>query len=144
MRWSVARGGGVWLGRESVIGDGARVVVGPGAAFVVGAGCVVAEGCRVVSRARVELSEGCRLGPGVTIVDFAPALDDVETPVRLQDVETAPVLIGERARIGRGAAVLRGVTVGAAAGVGPHAVVEADVPPGATVAGVPAYQADER
>jgi len=48
------------------------------------------------------------------------------------------VVVGERAMIGAGATVLPGVEIGAAAQVAANSLVVRDVPPGATVAGVPA------
>jgi acetyltransferase-like isoleucine patch superfamily enzyme len=57
----------------------------------------------------------------------------------LQDeYRTGEVVIGERAMIGAGAVVLPGVEIGANAQVAANSLVVEDVPPGATVAGVPA------
>jgi len=62
----------------------------------------------------------------------------------LQDeYRTGEVVIGERAMIGAGAIVLPGVEVGAGAQVAANSLVTEDVPPGATVAGVPATTRDE-
>ena len=47
-------------------------------------------------------------------------------------------LVRKRASIGSGAVILPGVTIGERAAVGAGAVVTRDVPPGATVFGVPA------
>jgi UDP-2-acetamido-3-amino-2,3-dideoxy-glucuronate N-acetyltransferase len=54
------------------------------------------------------------------------------------DWTVQPTLVRRGASIGSGAVVLCGVTIGEGAFVGAGAVVTADVPPGATVAGVPA------
>lgn len=48
------------------------------------------------------------------------------------------VVVGDRAMIGAGAVVLPGVTVGEGARVAANSLVAEDVPPGTTVAGVPA------
>lgn len=57
----------------------------------------------------------------------------------LQDeYRTGPVVVGDRAMIGAGAIVLPGVEIGEGASVAANSLVVEDVPPGATVAGVPA------
>jgi len=57
----------------------------------------------------------------------------------LQDeYRTGEVVVGERAMIGAGAIVLPGVEIGAEAQVAANSLVTEDVPPGTTVAGVPA------
>jgi acetyltransferase-like isoleucine patch superfamily enzyme len=78
------------------------------------------------------------------VLDFDHRYDDPETPVRLQGIATAPVVIGAHARIGARAAIQRGVTIGEAAQVAAQAVVTRDVAPGARVGGVPAQPALSR
>jgi len=55
-----------------------------------------------------------------------------------EEYRVGEVVIGERAMIGAGAIVLPGVKVGAGARVAANSLVAEDVPPGVTVAGVPA------
>jgi acetyltransferase-like isoleucine patch superfamily enzyme len=55
-----------------------------------------------------------------------------------EEYRTGEVVVGERAMIGAKAVVLPGVHVGADAQVAANSLVAADVPAGATVAGVPA------
>jgi acetyltransferase-like isoleucine patch superfamily enzyme len=55
-----------------------------------------------------------------------------------EEYRTGEVVVGERAMIGAGAVVLPGVEVGRGARVAANSLVAEDVPPGATVAGVPA------
>ena len=57
----------------------------------------------------------------------------------LQDeYRVGPVEVGERAMVGAGAVVLPGVEIGHDASVAANSLVTRDVPPGVTVAGVPA------
>jgi acetyltransferase-like isoleucine patch superfamily enzyme len=60
-----------------------------------------------------------------------------------EEYRTGEVVIGERAMVGAGAVVLPGVEVGAGAQVAANSLVTEDVPPDATVAGVPATVQDE-
>lgn len=83
-----------------------------------------------------------RIGAG-TIVNTNASIDhdcDVGEFVHVAPGATigGGVTIGDLAFVGIGATVLPGVIVGAGAMVGAGAVVIADVPPGATVVGVPA------
>ena len=55
-----------------------------------------------------------------------------------EEYRLGEVVVGEQAMIGAGAIVLPGVTVGEGARVAANSLVAEDVPPGATVAGVPA------
>jgi acetyltransferase-like isoleucine patch superfamily enzyme len=55
-----------------------------------------------------------------------------------EEYRTGGIVVGERAMIGAGAVVLPGVTIGADAQVAANSLVTEDVPPGTTVAGVPA------
>lgn len=133
----VLHGGQLILGDRCRIGDRTRIVV-QGARVEVGAGATLGERCTIVAHERVAIGAGAWLQDGAVLVDFDHGVDDVELPVRAQPLQSSPITIGERARIGLGAGVLRGVTVGAGASVLPHAVVTRDVAPGITVGGVPA------
>ena len=158
-RLRLARRPGVHAGRDIAVGRHVRVTLAPRAQLVLGDGCRLGDGTRiVVNQGRVEIGAGAVLGPrctivahagvtigagahldeGAVIVDFDHVFDDVERPIRAQPLRATAVTIGEGARIGLEASVLRGVTVGAGATVGPHAVVTRDVPPRASVGGVPA------
>ena len=54
------------------------------------------------------------------------------------EYRTGEVVVGEGAMVGAGAVVLPGVEIGADAQVAANSLVDEDVPPGETVAGVPA------
>jgi acetyltransferase-like isoleucine patch superfamily enzyme len=156
---SVLRRPGVHAGRDVAVGRDVQLEIGAHAQLVIGDGCRIGEGTRiVVQQGRVEIGAGARLGErctivahagviigagawledGAVLVDFDHVIDDVEVPIRAQPLVASPIVIGERARIGLGSGVLRGVIVGAGATVGPHAVVTRNVDAGASVGGVPA------
>ena len=61
----------------------------------------------------------------------------------VDEYRTGAVRVGEGAMIGAGAIVLPGVEVGASAQVAANSLVTEDVPPGVTVAGVPASATEE-
>lgn len=106
------------IGRCAAIGDGAavmaRAVIGPDARIgrlaLVNTGAIVEHDCMI--------GDAAHIAPGAVLA--------------------GGVRIGARAMVGAGAVIRPGVIVGAGAIIGAGAAVMADVPAGATVAGVPA------
>lgn len=106
------------LGRGAVLGDGvavmARAVVGPearlGRLVLVNTGAIVEHDCIV--------EDGVHIAPGAVLA--------------------GGVRVGAGAMVGAGAVIRPGIVVGAGAVVAAGTAVVADVPAGATVAGVPA------
>ncbi len=141
VRLQANAGAQIVLGDGCRIGDRTRIVVQAGVVDI-GAGALLGERCTLVAHSGVTVGAGAQLGHGTVIVDFDHVFEDVEQPIRVQPLKSAPVSIGDGARIGLGASILRGVNVGARATVDPHAVVTRDVPAGAHVGGVPAKPVD--
>jgi acetyltransferase-like isoleucine patch superfamily enzyme len=137
-RLQVAPGGQLVLGDGCFIGEATRIVVAAGSRVEIGAGAVLGERCTLVAHSGMTIGAGAQLGDGAVLVDFDHVFEDVEQPIRVQPLVATPVTIGDEARIGLGASILRGVEVGAGAVVDPRAVVTRDVPAGAHVGGVPA------
>ena len=105
----------------------------------------------LLRRLGVTVGDGVSLGLTATPDVFFPELITLEADAIvgydatilchefLQDeYRTGEVVVGERAMIGAGAVVLPGVEIGADAQVAANSLVAEDVPPGTTVAGVPA------
>lgn len=125
------------LGDACVVGDGCRLLARDGS-IEIGAGAVLGERCTLLAHAGITVGAGAVLGAGVMAVDFDHGFADPERPVRLQPLVRAAVAVGPRARIGHGACLLPGVTIGEGAAVGEQAVVTRSVPAGTRVGGVPA------
>lgn len=91
----------------------------------IGGGCIIAHGLGLVIGGRTVIGEDCTLLHGVTLGEVR--FDELDCP-----------RVGDRVTLGAGAIVLGGITIGDGAVIGAGSVVLSDVPPGATVAGVPA------
>ena len=74
------------------------------------------------------MGAGAFLGDEVVLIDFDHDVRDVERPVRLQGLLTAPVRVGKHAVVGQAAAILHGATVGDGARVLARSVVSGDLP----------------
>jgi acetyltransferase-like isoleucine patch superfamily enzyme len=121
------------------IGDGTRV--GP---FVeIQRGARIGALCKIQSHAfvcdGVRIGDRVFVGHGVMFVnDKRPRATNESGEFQSQDEwELLEILVEDGASIGSGALILGGVRIGSGALVGAGAVVTRDVPPGATIAGVP-------
>lgn len=109
--------GGLIVGNDSNIGIGAYI------------------GCSDM----VEIGEKVLMGPGVRIFsEWHNTNDHSAASVKEQGVGSKPVRIEDGAWIASGVTILPGVTIGKGAVVAAGAVVNQDVPPGASVGGIPA------
>lgn len=99
-------------------------------------GVFVNFGCVFLDVVRIDVGDGCQIGPYVQIVTAEHPRDPALRRQRLENGK--PVRIGQNVWIGAGAIVLPGVTVGDDAIIGAGSVVTRDALPGATVMGSPA------
>ncbi|HEY9278096.1 MAG TPA: acetyltransferase [Methylotenera sp.] len=101
----------------------------------------IAEGCVMMAGSVVNYGAGI---DGSCIINTGATVDhdcQLSTGVHISPGANLAggVIVGERALIGIGAAVLQGIKIGKDSIVGAGAVVVKDVPDGAVVIGVPAY-----
>jgi UDP-2-acetamido-3-amino-2,3-dideoxy-glucuronate N-acetyltransferase len=125
---------GCRIGKDTHIG--AYVEVQRGAE--IGANCKISSHTFICDGVTIE--DEVFVGHGVVFVnDKWPRATTADGSLKSEaDWELGPIVVERGASLGSGALILGGVCVGAAATVGAGAVVTRDVPPGATVAGIPA------
>jgi len=120
----------------------------PEAEITIGDRCFLGKST-IVSAARVSIGNDVMLSWGITIIDhdshsleFSKRADDVvewrQGRKSWEHVSISPVTIQNKAWIGFGATILKGVTIGEGAIVGAQAVVTHDVLPWSIVGGNPA------
>jgi acetyltransferase-like isoleucine patch superfamily enzyme len=97
-------------------------------------------GTAIVSWIGVTIGDNVSLAPRVIIMDTSGHPSDRRLPDVIENKTMAEVVIEDNARIGYGATIMSGVTIGHDAVVGPGAVVMWNVPAHAHVVGNPAKQ----
>jgi acetyltransferase-like isoleucine patch superfamily enzyme len=125
---------GCSVGDDSKIGSFVEIQKGA----VIGARCKISSHSFICDGVTIE--DEVFIGHGVMFInDRRPAATSADGALKTDaDWQMETTLVGKAAAIGSGAVIMCGITIGAAALVGAGAVVTKDVPPGETVAGVPA------
>lgn len=97
----------------------------------------IGRGCEFNIRERLIVGDDCLIASGCTFVD-ADHGRARELEMNLQDIETAPIVLGRNVWIGAQCVILKGVTIGDNAVIGAGSVVKKSVAAGEIWAGVPA------
>jgi acetyltransferase-like isoleucine patch superfamily enzyme len=137
VKFEIGKNATVTLGRWSWIGHGTKIRAHEGEVSI-GAKSVLGQECTISAFQRVSIGQECIVADRVMMIDFDHGVVEVERPIRLQGIYKRDVTVGHNVWMGYGACVLRGVSVGNNSIVGTSAVVTADVPDNAVVAGIPA------
>ncbi len=122
------------------IGDNTKI----GTFVEIQKGVTIGKNCKISSHTficeGVRIEDNCFIGHNVTFInDKYPRATNPDGSMQTEeDWVCIPTYVKKGASIGSSATILCGVTIGEGAIVGAGAVVTRDVPPGATVAGVPA------
>jgi acetyltransferase-like isoleucine patch superfamily enzyme len=121
------------------IGDDTKV----GAFVEIQKGATIGRRCKISSHTfvceGVSVEDEVFVGHGVMFINDPKPRATSDGRVQTEaDWQVVPTRVARGASIGSGAVIMCGVTIGEGAMVGAGAVVTRDVPPGATVAGVPA------
>jgi acetyltransferase-like isoleucine patch superfamily enzyme len=123
--WEVARGARLVLEDGCAIGEGTRFHV-TGGVLRLGPGTVLGDRCVFRIAAGADLGAGCRLADEAVLLDSGSLAGAV-----------APIVLGERVRVGSRTVVHGGSRIGDGAQVAAWLVVEGEVPAGARWDGVP-------
>lgn len=124
-------GDGVTLGNNTKVqGLGGLVEIGD--CTICGYNCIF--GCHE----KIQIGRDVLIADFVTIRDTNHVFEDPAMPIRMQGIRSSGIVIEDDVWIGHGAVILKGVRIGKGTVVGASAVVTADVPPMAVVAGIPA------
>lgn len=125
------------LGPGTALRSGVKINTGSEGWCVIGRNTHVSHNTVLAAAGGITIGADCGISSGVIIYtrtyDRTGGVHLSEAPTRY-----APVTIGDGVHIGMGVRILPGVTIGNGAIIGAGAVVTRDVPPDATVVGVPA------
>jgi acetyltransferase-like isoleucine patch superfamily enzyme len=124
-------GNGVFIGRNSILscknGD-----------IEIGDEANIGFNCEIFSASRVTVGPAALIAAYCYLIGGDHDAPDRSVGVLAQARRSVGIRVGPGAWLGTRVSLLDGVTIGARAIVGAHAVVRADVPEGATAVGVPA------
>ena len=116
---NVTIAGPVVLNANSSIGDGSTLRGN----VTIQEGAVLGERCRLIAKTGIAIGRNALLGDGVVLTDFEPDPGDAERPTRDQPLRTAPIAVGDGARVGHGACLLAGARVKPGGSVAPNTVL---------------------
>ena len=116
-----------------------RNVLIRGAATVkIGRFTTIGRGTTIECNEAITIGNYVMIAENVSIRDSDHNFDDITRPMRMQNISTAPVTVGNDVWLGYGVVVTKGVTIGDGCVIGANSVVTRDIPPYSVAVGAPA------
>ncbi len=137
-RRGLTLGDGVTIGRHASIRPSSYYGTDLGEGLSIGMGSAIGAYSWVGASGFVEIGRDVLVGPRVVIIPENHVHADLSKTIKAQGVVRAGVVIEDDCWIGTNATILSGVRIGRGSIVAAGAVVNADVPAGSIVGGVPA------
>ena len=128
----------VIIGNECHISSGVSFVVTAKGSLSIGSRVYIGKGSVLASDTGITIGDNTMLAEYVSVIDADHGIKKNGILIRDQGLNPAPVHIGSDVWIGRGCALLKGVTIGDGAVIGANSVVTRDIPPFAVAYGSPA------
>ena len=104
----------------------------------IGANSFLNSHTRIVCHEEIEIGANCLFGPFSSVLDHNHTVDFIDGQLKREQLETAPIRIGNNVWIGEKAIVLMGVSIGDNSVIGAGSVVTKTIPANSVAVGVPA------
>lgn len=134
----------VVIGEQCLISAGVSFVVTATGSITLGNRVYIGKSCVLASAIGITIGDNTMLAEFVSVIDADHGVEKNGIPIRDQELKPFPVTIGSDVWVGRGSAILKGISIGDGAIIGANSVVTHDVPPFAIVCGSPARMIKHR
>ena len=126
------------IGAGTKIGSFTKIKASDGS-VIIGSRVSIATGCSILGGEKgVVLGDDCLVSPNVVIVGSNYRFDDIDLPIRKQEVVSKGISIGRNVWIGAGCVIRDGSTIGDGTIIAPLSVVSTTLPGNAVCQGNPA------
>lgn len=129
--------GTITVGKKPYFGKGVFKII-KNAQLTIGNNVMINNGFVISVESKVKIGNDVLIGEYVSIRDSNHKFNDLTIPISLQGSSTSQIIIDDNVWIGRGAVILKGVSIGSGSIIAANSVVTKDIKKNSIVGGVPA------
>jgi acetyltransferase-like isoleucine patch superfamily enzyme len=129
---------GIHFGKNAYIGRNCTFDIRLSAFLIVGDNITLTQGIFISACEAVYIGDDVLVGEYCSFRDANHSIENLALPINRQPMVARPIRISDNVWIGRGCAVLTGVSIGSGTVIGSNSVVTKDIAADTIAAGVPA------